>query len=238
VLGQTSRALSPLLDQFLHWFRVTMRRNIARRAALVEIAVLGDHTPSRSRNRPGELSQLCLDIARKRCLAVRRTITRLLNRAELCEARQEHRHRIDAAFAHGPGPFCPTRPQSRGPQAKRNDHDKRTRRHSPAHHRQDRQRHRARRRRTSFHRVGDSSMVKQRTLTPLILVRIQLLRTPPGSRDRDSRLRRRPSAPCGDKERAADRPCRPRVDRTPCRARGGQASDIGHLPHSHERGAS
>jgi hypothetical protein len=34
-----------------------------------------------------------------------------------------------AAFdpsSNGPGPFCPTRPQSRGLQAKGNDHDKRT----------------------------------------------------------------------------------------------------------------
>ena len=56
-----------------------------------------------------------------------------------------------------------------------------------------------------------------------------------GSRDREPRVRRRPPAPCSYGERAADRPCRPRADRTPCRARGGQASDIGHLPHSHER---
>ena len=60
----------------------------------------------------------------------------------------------------------------------------------------------------------------------------------PAPETENSRVRRRPPALCGDKERAADRPCRPRVDRTPCRARGGQASDIGNLPHSHERGAS
>ena len=43
----------------------------------------------------------------------------------------------------GPCPFCPTRPQSRSPQTKRNRHDQRTLRYSPAHHRQDRQRDRA-----------------------------------------------------------------------------------------------
>jgi site-specific DNA recombinase len=56
-----------------------------------------------------------------------------------------------------------------------------------------------------------------------------------GSRDREPRVRRRPPAPCSYGERAADRPCRPRADRTPCRARGGQASEIGYLPHSRER---
>ena len=57
-----------------------------------------------------------------------------------------------------------------------------------------------------------------------------------GSRDREPRVRRCPSAPCSYRERGADRPCGPRADRTPCRARGGQASDIGHWPHSDERG--
>jgi antirestriction protein ArdC len=47
----------------------------------------------------------------------------------------------------GPGPFCPTRPQSRGPRAKGHGHEQRTLRCSSAHHRQDRQRDRARRRR-------------------------------------------------------------------------------------------
>ena len=56
-----------------------------------------------------------------------------------------------------------------------------------------------------------------------------------GSRNREARMRRRPPAPGRYRERAADHPYRPRADRTPCRARGGQASDIGYLPHSHER---
>ena len=87
----------------------------------------------------------------------------------ICAAPPRMAARWRAAFdpsPNGPGPFCPARPESRGPQAKGNDHDKRTLRHSPAHHRQDRQRHRARRR--EYHAPGqrrfEKSLSRQKAL--------------------------------------------------------------------------
>ena len=72
-------------------------------------------------------------------------------RASLVQLRPASRRALKARRLirrlNGPGPLCPTRPQSRGPQAKGNCHEQRTLRYSPAHHRQDRERDRVRRRR-------------------------------------------------------------------------------------------